>query len=113
MLIDLILARTGWIRIAKLGGATEGTDIEAENVATDEIAFVQVKSEANQSKLNDYVKRFQARREFYDRMIFAVHSPVGTLAPPDDEPEVQVWEGNRIAELAVRLGLGEWIANRL
>jgi hypothetical protein len=113
LLIDLILARTGWIRIAKLGGVTEGTDIEAENVATDEIAFVQVKSRANQSELNDYVKRFQARKEFYDRMIFAVHSPIGILAPPEDELAVKVWEGHRIAELAVRLGLGEWIANRL
>ncbi len=43
LLIDLILARTGWVRLARLGGVTEGTDIEAENVATNEIAFVQVK----------------------------------------------------------------------
>ena len=91
---------------------TEGTDIEAENVATNEIAFVQVKSEADQRVLDDYVKRFQARRDRYHRMIFAVHSPIGTLAPPEDKP-VDVWKGNRIAELAVRLGLGEWIANRL
>jgi hypothetical protein len=113
LLIDLILARTGWVRIAKLGGAIEGTDIDAENVATNEIAFVQVKSKANQITLNDYVKRFQARTDFYTRMIFAVHSPIGNLTPPEDEPAVQVWEGNRIAELAVRLGLGEWIADRL
>ena len=43
LLIDLILARTGWVRLARLGGVTEGTDIEAENVARNEIAFVQVK----------------------------------------------------------------------
>jgi hypothetical protein len=112
LLIDLILARTGWVRIAKLGGATEGTDIDAENVATNEIAFVQVKSEAGQSKLDDYVERFRARRERYHRMIFAVHSPIGTLMAPVGEP-VQVWNGDRIARLAVQLGLGEWIANRL
>jgi hypothetical protein len=111
LLIDLILARTGWVRVAKLGGATEGTDIEAENVATNEIAFVQVKSKAGQRMLDDYVERFQARRERYHRMIFAVHSPDGTVTPPG-EP-VQVWKGDRIAQLAVQLGLGEWIANRV
>jgi hypothetical protein len=110
LLIDLILARTGWVRVAKLGGATEGTDIGAENVATNEIAFVQVKSKAGQGVLDDYVERFQARRERYHRMIFAVHD--GTVTAPTGEP-VQVWDGHRIAELAVQLGLGEWISNRL
>ena len=112
LLVDLILARTGWVRVAKLGGVTEGTDIEAENVATNEIAFVQVKSKAGQRVLDDYVERFQARRENYHRMIFAVHSPDGRVTPPTGEP-VQVWNGDRIAQLAVQLGLGEWIANRL
>jgi hypothetical protein len=112
LLIDLVLARTGWVRLAKLGGVTEGTDIEVENVATNEIAFVQVKSDADQNVLDDYVKRFQARREFYHRMIFAVHSPKGNLTPPADQP-VLVWTGKRIADLVVRLGLGDWVAKRL
>ena len=46
LLIDLILARTGWTRLAELGRAIEGIDIEAENVAANEIAFVQVKSKS-------------------------------------------------------------------
>jgi hypothetical protein len=113
LLIDLILARTGWVRLAELGRSVEGTDIEAENVATDEIAFVQVKSRAGQRMLDEYVQRFKARRDRYDRMIFAVHSPTqDDLVTPEDEP-VQVWNGERIAQLAVRLGLGEWISNRL
>jgi hypothetical protein len=112
LLIDLILARTGWTRLAKLGGATEGVDIEAQNVAADEIAFVQVKSEAGQAMLDDYIQRFQARTERYHRMIFAVHKPIGTLELPTDE-RVQIWNGERIAQLAVQLGLGDWIVNRL
>lgn len=112
LLIDLILARTGWVRLEKLGGATEGIDIEAENVATKEIAFVQVKSEAGQTVVDDYIEKFQRRREHYDRMIFAVHSPIGTLKLPAGE-SMHLWTGKRIAELAVQLGLGEWIANRL
>jgi len=75
-LVDLILARTGWERIATVGGTREGIDVEVENPTTAEIAFVQVKSSADQGVLNDYLERFAKRRERYARMIFAVHSPV-------------------------------------
>lgn len=112
LLIDLILARTGWVRLAKLGGATEGIDIEAENVAVNEIAFVQVKSVAGQDVLDDYVSRFMERRERYHRMIFAVHSSNGVLTPPAGQP-IQVWTGEWIAKLVVQLGLGDWAATRL
>ena len=47
-LVDLILSRSGWARICKVGGNTEGIDIEVENLVADEIAFVQVKSAATQ-----------------------------------------------------------------
>lgn len=112
LLVDLILARSGWVRLARLGGATEGVDVEVENVATGEIAFVQVKSVAGQDVLDDYVRRFGERRERYHRMIFAVHTPRGTLKPPPEQP-VQLWTGDDIAKLVVRLGLGEWVAARL
>lgn len=111
-LIDLILTRTGWARISTLGKTREGIDIEAQNLTADEIAFVQVKSSATQSTLDDYIRRFSERRELYARMIFAVHSPKGELTPSPDLP-VQVWVGSRVTELAVRLGLGEWIEDRL
>lgn len=112
VLVDLILARSGWTRVAKLGGVTEGIDVEVENAAIDEIAFVQVKSQAGQGTLDDYVGRFRARRDHYDRMIFAVHSPTGPLVAPEGEP-VQVWDGPKAAELVVRLGLSDWVAKRL
>jgi hypothetical protein len=96
-----------------VGKTREGIDVEAQNLAADEIAFVQVKSSANQHVLNDYVERFKARRDFYARMIFAVHSPSDKLTPPADLPAVQVWTGERVAQLVVRLGLGEWVESRL
>ena len=112
-LIDLILARTGWVRISTLGKTREGIDVEAENLAAGEIAFVQVKSSATQEVLNDYVERFNKRRDFYARMVFAVHSPSGKLRSPADLPAVQLWTGDRVAQLVVRLGLGEWVESRL
>jgi hypothetical protein len=110
-LIDLVLARTGWIRISTIGKSREGIDIEAENVTAGEIAFVQVKSCATQKVLNDYIDRF--RRDFYARMIFAVHSPSGKLTTPADVPAAQLWTCDRLAPLVVRLGLGEWVENKL
>jgi len=113
-LVDHILARTGWARISTLGKTQEGIDLEAENLAVGEIAFVQVKSSAAQKSLNEYVKKFKERRDRYARMIFAVHSPIGKLNPPTDLPwAAQVWTGDRVAQLVVRLGLGEWVENRI
>lgn len=112
VLVDLILSRTGWARIASRGGVTEGIDVEVENPTSGEIAFVQVKSSADQSVLDDYVSRFNDRKDRYSRMIFAVHSPNGNLTPPAGQP-VSVWMRKQIAALVVKLGLGDWVAKRL
>ena len=111
-LIDLILTRTSWTRISRRGGSEEGFDIEAENLAAGETAFVQVKSEASQAILDHYISRFTERRDRYDRMIFAVHKINGRLTAPPGLP-VQVWTGDRLADLVVRLGLGEWVEHKL
>lgn len=112
LLVDLIFARTGWTRISVLGGTQKGIDLEVENPAVQEIAFVQVKSAAGQGEFNIYYQKFQEQRIRYARMIFAVHTPEGALNPPDD-PRVQIWADDRVAQLALRLGLGEWIEGRL
>ena len=111
-LIDLLLARSGWVRIATLGGTREGIDVEVENPAIGEIAFVQVKSAAAQDVLNDYMSRFSRRRDRYARMIFAVHSPKDSLVVPDNQP-IQLWTGKKLAFLVVGLGLAEWLSARI
>jgi hypothetical protein len=112
ILIDLILSRTGWVRLGKVGGPTEGIDLEVENATSNEIAFVQVKSNATQAVLDDYVSRFNARRDRYHRMIFAVHSPKGVLTSQASQL-VSIWTGKDIARRVVQLGLGDWVATRL
>ena len=112
MLVDLILARTGWNRLQKVGGVSEGIDLEVENITSDEVAFVQVKSTAGQATLDDYLARYDDRRGRYHRMIFVVHSPKGALAAPSD-PSVSVWEQDAIAHRVVKLGLADWVAARL
>ncbi len=112
ILVDLILQRTGWARIANLGGVTEGIDVEAENAATGEIAFVQVKSRTSQSTLNEYIAKFQERRERYARMIFAAHTVEGSSLSTS-AGDVHVWDGKRVADLVVTLGLSDWLGRRV
>jgi hypothetical protein len=68
-----VLSRSGWTRIHKVGGTTEGIDIEVENPATAEKAFVQIKSSATQEIFEESIARYEKARERYSRMIFAVH----------------------------------------
>lgn len=91
---------------------SEGIDVEVENAAIDEIAFVQVKAASDQRVLDDYIRRFQERRERYARMVFAVHSPRGVLKTPADQP-IQIWDDAKVSELVVRLGLGDWVTKRI
>jgi hypothetical protein len=111
-LVDLVLVRSGWARTSVLGTTREAIDLEAVNVAANELAFVQVKCSAGQAELDDYVKRFRERRGRYQRMIFAVHTPAGRLEAPEGEP-IRVWNAEEVAELVARLGLGEWVEGRL
>jgi len=112
LLVDLILSRDGWARIGPLGGSTADIDTEVENRSSNEVALVHVKSKADQRVFNEYIERFQAQRDRYARMIFAVHTQQGALTAPIDQP-VQLWHRDRIADLVVRLGLGAWLEKRV
>jgi hypothetical protein len=112
LLIDLTLARDGWVRIGPLGGSMADIDTEVENRSANEIAFVQVKSAADQASLDLSIAKFRAQRDRYARVIFAVHDPRGDLRAPPELP-VQIWNRERIAGLVVRLGLAGWLEKRL
>jgi len=112
LLIDLILTRTGWMRISSLGKTQKAIDIAARNAGVGETAFVQVKSRANQSELDGSIREFGNQRDLYARMIFAVHDPSGPLVSPAD-PAVQLWTVNKLAMMVVQVGLGEWVEGKL
>jgi hypothetical protein len=71
--------------------------------ATAEVAFVQVKSQATQSVLDDYVARFDGAK-IYDRMFFVCHSPKSKLSAPARD-NLHIWAGAPLAEMAIRAGL--------
>ena len=47
----------------------------------------------------------------YDRMFFLCHSPKGELSAPEDS-RIAVWTGPRLAELAVKAGLLDWLTEK-
>jgi hypothetical protein len=63
LLVDLILSRDGWARIGPLAGSMADIDTDVENRWSNEVAFVQVNSKADQGVLNEYIERFQAQRD--------------------------------------------------
>ncbi len=108
-LTDLIFARSGWQRSTRVGETLADIDIVMEQPTTGETAFVQVKSKAGQSVLEDYLARF--RRTGYDRFFFVCHSAQGTLSLPS-ELRLHLFEGERLADAAVKNGLFDWLIER-
>ena len=58
ILIDLILARSGWRRGSAVGDGEVDVDLLLDNPSTGETAWVQIKSTAAQATLDDYIGRF-------------------------------------------------------
>jgi len=110
VLCDLIFARSGWQRVAELGGLQKDTDLVLEQTATRERAFVQVKSEATQQTLNEYAAVFEANAGFH-RMFFACHSPRGKLSITGQKP-IHIWTGETTARQAIAAGLLDWLVDK-
>ena len=113
-LIDILFARHGWHRITELGGTQKDVDLVLENPTTGDRAFVQIKSKAGLSQLNDYLTRFQQAQQ-YTRLFFVCHSPSGELANVrNPAPErTHIWVANELASRVVRAGLFDWVTEKL
>jgi hypothetical protein len=111
-LVDVIFARSGWNRVSPLGGSQKLVDMVLEQPTLEERIAVQVKSSASQRTLDRYVEDITADGTF-SRFFFVCHSPKGRLDPPADRDDVYVWCGPEIAAAAMRLGLADWIIDKV
>ena len=109
-LVDLMFARMGWQRVSRVGENITDVDIVLQQPATGEVAFVQVKSKANQAVLDDYLGRFE-RSGLYDRFFFVCHTLQKSVLPRETD-RVHVWTGDRLADAAVNAGLFDWLLER-
>ena len=112
-LVDLALARSGWLRVSALGETEKDIDLVVEQPLTGERIAVQVKSSATQEVVNDYAARL-ALRSADERCMLVCHSPAGTLvAPPAiDGRHLELMLGAEISDLSIRTGLVDWVVNR-
>lgn len=110
VLVDLIFSRNGWRRTSAVGGTQKDIDIAIEQPVTGERACVQVKSRASAAVLRDCATRFSGNTA-YDRMFFVCHTAAGKLAVPEGE-NIDVWTGGRLAEMALKSGLFDWLLER-
>jgi len=116
LMTDLIFSRSGWRRISDLGRTQADIDLALEHPATGERAFVQVKSAASQSVLNNYLKRCLDNGT-YDHFFFVCHSPKGTLSIDeqieiDEGIKTHVWSGADLATMAIDAGLIDWLMQK-
>lgn len=111
-LVDVIFARSGWHRASALGGTQKLIDIMLEQPVTNERAAVQVKSTATQRTLDHYVTLIDEAGT-YSRLFFICHSPKGPLDAPSERNDIHVWCSGDIAATALRLGLVDWIIERV
>lgn len=109
-LIDLIFQRSGWPRVSRVGGSQKLIEFELENPVTGERSFAQVKAQAGQNTLDDYVARFE-RDAGYKQMFFVCHTSKGNLR--SDDPDVFIWTGPKVAEMAMKTGLTDWILEKV
>lgn len=110
LMVDLMFARSGWRRVSVLGRNQADVDLELEQPASGERAFVQVKSSAAQTVVEDYLRRFDEDGT-YDRFFFVCHSPEGALSP-SDRPNVHIWTSARLAEIVIEAGLVDWLIEK-
>lgn len=110
LLVDLIFANSGWRRLGSIGNTQKSIDLELLMPTTGELAFIQVKAQANTAHFLDYLGRYEAYDK-YDRMFFAWHS--GTLKPPTDRPDVILLDRSRLAEMTLDAGLAAWLRDKV
>jgi hypothetical protein len=112
IMVDVMFARSGWHRTSALGGTQKFLDLVLEQPTTGERGAVQVKSTAGQKQLDDFINSADEAGSF-DRLFFACHTPKGSLVAPVDRRDVHVWIDRELASAALRLGLSDWIIEKV
>ena len=111
LLIDLVLAKSGWQRFSVMGKTQKDIDLDLYSPTTRKRAFVQIKSSTNKEELLDYVRKFQSYPDF-DEMYFIYHTSHSDLSVIAVGPHIHVWGLDQISSLVIGAGLVEWLINK-
>ncbi|MBA7532258.1 hypothetical protein ES705_24484 [subsurface metagenome] len=116
ILIDLIFRQAGWQRVSNIGGSQKTIDLDLISPVTKRRYAVQVKSQADLATFKNYMDEFKDMQGYY-QIYFAVHSPSENLKSYSSKEESETFKvelllPHRIAELALKLGLTNWILDK-
>lgn len=111
LLCDIIFTNGGWRRNSRVGGTEKDVDLDLSAPVSGKRAFVQIKSQADEGTLKDYIKTFIANG-LYDEMYFAVHSPFGDYKSWNLPERVTILGPEEIVRLAMSAGLTDWIIQK-
>ena len=109
-LTDLIFSRDGWRRVGVLGKDQPDVDLIVDHATAGLKAWVQVKTKAKQSELDENLRRFDAQG-ICDRFYFVCGTSGSTLSIPDEE-HLQLWANDTLANAAIDAGLFGWLVDR-
>ena len=111
LLADLIFAKSGWQRVSVLGQTEKAIDLDLEAPVTGKKAFVQVKSQATLTMLQQSIEMFESMRQF-DEFYFVFHSGAQLEQYIKTDPRVQLIDVARLAQLVLNAGLTNWLINK-
>jgi hypothetical protein len=109
ILVDLIFRGAGYQRVSEVGAQLRGIDLDFISPLTNERVAVQVKSALTSAELRA-VEEELIDMNGYARLYVAVHSPSSELKASDDA--IELLDLDRLSELALRYGLGQWLIDR-
>ena len=110
VLVDLIFRAAGWQRTSAIGGSQKTIDLQLTSPILGESYTVQIKAKAGRKEFDRYQEKTGAMDQF-TRHFFVVQQPTG-LTPGQETEPYELWLPDKIANLAVRYGLVDWIADK-
>jgi hypothetical protein len=114
LLVDLVFSASGWRRISVVGKTQKTVDLELVLTTTSERAFVQVKSEANDASVGEYIARLGDMPAF-DRMFFVWHTGSVDAKSVDSGKSlnpVTLVGPERLSRMVLDAGLSSWLREK-
>ena len=108
LMAELIFSHSGWQRQSWTGGSQRAIDVNLRLPSTGESAFVQVKSETDDSQFDEYAS-YLAGTEAHACMFYVWHSGAINRKPSSN---ITLWGPDVIASKVLEAGLLTWLKDR-
>lgn len=111
LLVEAIFSNSGWIRIGVAGKNEKDIDLELLSPVTNERVFVQIKSESDQSELEEYISRLEAWDA--DKFFYVYHTSKKPLKVPDqNSTDIHLVDRKVLSQMVIKSGLTKWLIDK-